>query len=161
MFAAVKPVDVASPEEMAALGERLGHALLAGDLVGLVGDLGAGKTVFVQGLARGLGVPAEAHVTSPTFTLVNDHVGGRLVLHHVDLYRLERAAELAELGLDELCAGDDVVAIEWCDRFPSVLAHGHLELRLERTSESGRRVYAAARGEAACALLERWGAFSA
>ena len=77
-----------SPQETQALGERLGRVLMAGDVVSLVGELGAGKTCFVQGLARGLGVPAERRIASPTFTIVNEHFG-RLTLFHVDLYRLE------------------------------------------------------------------------
>src|SRR5262249_34035424 len=85
-------IDVGSPEEMHALGVALGRAAHPGDVLGLKGDLGAGKTLFVQGLAAGLGVPPEVAVTSPTFTLVHAYEGGRIALHHVDLYRLEEEA---------------------------------------------------------------------
>src|SRR4051794_29693301 len=87
-----------SPEETQALGERLGRVLEAGDVISLGGGLGAGKTCFVQGLAPGLGVPAERRISSPTFTIVNEHAG-RLTLYHVDLYRLEEERELREIGL--------------------------------------------------------------
>jgi tRNA threonylcarbamoyladenosine biosynthesis protein TsaE len=119
----VRRIEVASPEEMFAAGEALARELDAGDVVGLVGELGAGKTVFIQGLARGLGVPPEVPVTSPTFTLVNEYRGGRLPLFHVDLYRLEREDQLEDVGLDELYRrGDGVVAVEWFDRFPGAAA---------------------------------------
>jgi len=98
-----------------AAGERLARVLGAGDVVLLFGELGAGKTAFVRGLARGLGAEPE-DVSSPTFTLVQEYRGGRLALYHVDLYRLE-PAEIADLGLDEMIEGDGVVAIEWADRW--------------------------------------------
>ena len=101
--------------ETSAAGERLASVLEAGDVVLLFGELGAGKTAFVRGLARGLGARPE-DVSSPTFTLVQEYRGGRLPLYHVDLYRLE-PAEIADLGLDELIDGDGVVAIEWADRW--------------------------------------------
>src|SRR5207237_5335442 len=104
-----------SPSETQRLGERLGAVCEPGDVIALVGDLGAGKTAFVQGLARGLGVPDEERVASPTFDIILEHAG-RLVLHHVDLYRLGSEDELAELGLGELLAGDGVAAVEWFDR---------------------------------------------
>jgi tRNA threonylcarbamoyladenosine biosynthesis protein TsaE len=106
------------PEATRALGHALGEALAdapGGSVVLLAGALGAGKTVFVQGLARGLGVTTP--VKSPTFALEHRHEGRR-ALHHLDLYRLTPGRGLEELGLDELAAGPDVVAIEWPDRLP-------------------------------------------
>ena len=109
------PLLTNSEEETSAAGERLSDALQAGDVVLLYGDLGAGKTAFVRGLARGLGAPPD-DVSSPTFTIVQEY-RGRIPLYHVDLYRLE-PAEIADLGLEELVCGDGVVAIEWADRWP-------------------------------------------
>jgi tRNA threonylcarbamoyladenosine biosynthesis protein TsaE len=134
-----------SPEAMRALGEALGRAVGAGDVIGLVGDLGAGKTLLVQGLAAGLGVPPEVHVTSPTFTLVHTYEGGRVPLHHVDLYRLEREEELEDVGLDDLYRQDAVVAVEWFDRFPPGVAE-RLELHVEIVSATARRVRLEAHG---------------
>ena len=104
-----------SEEETAAAGERLGRDLRPGDLVLLTGDLGAGKTAFVRGLARGVGASPQ-DVSSPTFTLIQEYDGGRATLHHVDLYRLE-PPEIADLGLDELTSGSGIVAVEWADRW--------------------------------------------
>ena len=148
-------VTAATPEEMSELGRRLGAVATADDCVGLVGDLGAGKTCFVQGVAVGLGVPPEVRVTSPTFTLVNIYRGGRLPLVHSDLYRIERATELVELGLDDLI-GEALVCVEWSDRF-AVLPSDSLTVELSIVDENGgRAVRATAGGRDSEALLERW-----
>jgi tRNA threonylcarbamoyladenosine biosynthesis protein TsaE len=128
----------ATAAEMQALGERLGRALRVGDVVALVGPLGAGKTTFVQGLARGAGVPADRHVASPTFALVNEHPG-RVPFVHADLYRVERRAELDELGLDD-AFDRAAVAIEWLDRFPDAAPPDRLELTLSIESDGTRQV---------------------
>jgi tRNA threonylcarbamoyladenosine biosynthesis protein TsaE len=105
-----------SEEETGAAGRELARTLASGSIVLLSGDLGAGKTAFVRGVAEGLGIdPAE--VTSPTFTLVQEYGSGRLPLYHVDLYRL-RPAEVDDLGLDEMTLAGGVTAIEWPDRLP-------------------------------------------
>ena len=120
--------EVATAVETKAWGKRLGQALRAGDAIGLVGPLGAGKTTLTQGIAEGTGVGGHRHVASPTFALVNEHPG-RVALVHADLYRLNSAAELAELGLDE--AFDRAAAvIEWADRFPGALPADHLLITL-------------------------------
>ena len=103
-----------SEEETSAAGERLAAALKPGDVVLLFGDLGAGKTAFVRGLAEGLGIDPD-EVSSPTFTLLHEYRGGRLRLYHADLYRLDAAAA-EDLGLDEAGAADGVLAIEWPER---------------------------------------------
>ena len=121
-------VTARTSAEMQAIGERLGRLLDTGDVVGLVGPLGAGKTTFVQGLARGLEVPADRHVASPTFALVNEHPG-RVPLVHADLYRIESARELGELGLGE-AADRAAVAVEWLDRFPEAVPAERLEIEL-------------------------------
>jgi tRNA threonylcarbamoyladenosine biosynthesis protein TsaE len=104
-----------SESDTVAVGRDLGATLHAGSVVLLVGDLGAGKTAFTRGLAQGLGaVPAD--VSSPTFTLVQEYRGGRVPLFHVDLYRLDDAREIDDLGLDEIAEGG-VLAIEWADKW--------------------------------------------
>jgi tRNA threonylcarbamoyladenosine biosynthesis protein TsaE len=103
-----------SEAETSAAGEHLGRRLGTGDVVLLYGDLGAGKTAFVRGLARGLGASPDA-VSSPTFTLVQEY-GGRVKLHHVDLYRVQ-PIEVGDLGLDELIDSEAVVAVEWAERW--------------------------------------------
>ncbi len=145
-----------SPEATEAAGAALGAVVRAGDLIGLVGDLGAGKTLLVQGMARGLGVPPAVRVTSPTFTLVNEYRGGSVPLCHADLYRIEKERELDELGLDELCRlGRYVVVVEWSDRFP-VLPRDHLSIRLEVVGDHERRVTVAGRGARSAELLVAW-----
>jgi len=104
-----------SPAETGALGERWGRAAQRGLVIGLSGDLGAGKTQLVKGLARGLGITARVH--SPSFTLVNVYGGGRLTLFHLDLYRLETREQILAAGLEEYLQPDGVTAIEWAERW--------------------------------------------
>ena len=126
----IRAVRLASPEATQRAARALAAHLAPGDSIGLVGDLGAGKTCFVQGLARGLGVPDSVRVTSPTFTLINEHRGGRLPLYHVDLYRIDHARELDHIGLGDLFGPPGVVAVEWCSRCRALPAvHLHLGLR--------------------------------
>src|SRR5712671_3572801 len=103
-----------SPAETESLGELWGRAAQRGLVIGLTGDLGAGKTQLVKGLARGLGVTARVH--SPTFTLVNEYGGGRLPLFHLDLYRLETRAQILSAGIGEFLSPDGVAVIEWAER---------------------------------------------
>jgi len=127
----------ASEEETQAAGRELASTLEAGDVLLVSGDLGAGKTTFVRGLAEGLGInPGD--VSSPTFTLVHEYRGGRLTLYHADLYRLERAAT-DDLGLEEIGIKDGVLAIEWPDRLSHDLA-GAMLIRLDVMSDSTRRI---------------------
>jgi tRNA threonylcarbamoyladenosine biosynthesis protein TsaE len=102
------------PAETEALGEKLGRTATSGQVIALSGDLGAGKTQFVRGLARGLGCAGRVH--SPTFTLVNEYSGGRCALFHLDLYRLETAAHLQSAGIDEYLTPPGVAVIEWAER---------------------------------------------
>jgi tRNA threonylcarbamoyladenosine biosynthesis protein TsaE len=140
-----------SPPETEALGEGWGRAASRGLVIALTGELGAGKTQLVKGIARGLGIPARIH--SPTFTLVNEYGGGRLALFHLDLYRLETAAQIHEAGLDEYLQPDGVTVIEWAERWlgeehrPSNVAHHTPPLptfvrrvRLEVLGETERRI---------------------
>jgi tRNA threonylcarbamoyladenosine biosynthesis protein TsaE len=126
-----------SENETADVARELAEVLKAGDVILLSGNLGAGKTAFVRGLASGLGIDPE-DVSSPTFTLVHEYRGGRLTLYHADLYRLERIAT-EDLGLDEMGVSDGVLAIEWPDR----LAHdlpGAREVQIEIVDENTRRI---------------------
>ena len=125
-----------SEEETAAIGEQLGRTLTAGDVVLLYGDLGAGKTAFTRGLARGLDAAAD-EVTSPTFTLVQEYAG-RVTLFHVDLYRLDEK-EVDDLGLEELVLGDGVVAIEWAERWRG-RPDDVVEVRIAHAGEDERRI---------------------
>jgi tRNA threonylcarbamoyladenosine biosynthesis protein TsaE len=126
-----------SETETQALAREIAATLQAGDVLLLAGDLGAGKTTFVKGLAAGLGIdPAE--VSSPTFTLVHEYRGGRLTLYHADLYRLERTAT-EDLGLEEIGVRDGVLAIEWPDRLTHDLAGARL-IRIELVDDATRRI---------------------
>ena len=124
-----------SEADTAAVAGDLAHGLVAGDVLLLSGNLGAGKTAFVRGLAQGLGLDPE-DVSSPTFTLVHEYRGGRLTLYHADLYRLERAAT-DDLGLEELQRG--VLAIEWPDRLAHALP-GARTVQIDIVDENTRRI---------------------
>jgi tRNA threonylcarbamoyl adenosine modification protein YjeE len=129
-------LETAGEEETSAAGEKVAAALQPGDVVLLYGDLGAGKTAFVRGIARALGVSPD-EVTSPTFTLIQEHLSSRGTLYHVDLYRLN-PAEVDDLGLEELIASG-IVAIEWPDRWRDVPA-GAYEVRIEHGGGDRRSI---------------------
>ncbi len=126
------------------LGRRLGEVLGAGDVVVLSGELGAGKTTLAQGVACGLGV--KGMVTSPTFTLIQEHTG-RLPFYHLDVYRLEEADAALELGLEEYFYGQGVTVIEWGERLASLLPAEYLVVSLEYAPGGGRMATLMARGE--------------
>jgi tRNA threonylcarbamoyladenosine biosynthesis protein TsaE len=133
-----------SPEETRALGVELGALLRAGDFVALIGELGAGKTVLVRGAAEGAGALGGA--SSPTFALVNVYRGGRVVLQHLDLYRLTGPAELFALGFDDLVAEPAATLCEWAERAGAALPPDRLEIRLETTGPQERRATFIAHG---------------
>ena len=135
---ALLPAETASPEETLALGERLAAHLAPGDVLALYGDLGAGKTHLVKGLARGLGADPE-DVSSPTFTLVNEYATDP-PLHHLDVYRIERLSELEEIGVEELLHGDGLCVVEWPERMEPMLPPGTLRVRLLHLDGDRRRV---------------------
>ena len=125
-----------SPAETEALGEKFGRAVQHGQVIALSGDLGAGKTQFVRGLARGLEIPGRVH--SPTFTLVNEYGGGRLKLFHLDLYRLETARQILSAGIEEYLSPDGVAVIEWAERLEA--GGKFVRVKIEIVSESERRL---------------------
>jgi tRNA threonylcarbamoyladenosine biosynthesis protein TsaE len=139
-------VTTRSPWETRCLAERIAALLEPGDVVVLEGDLGAGKTAFVQGVAAALGI--EEPVQSPTFVIVREYEGS-LSLLHVDVYRLESPAQLADLGLEELLDGTRVALIEWGDRVRSLLPHDRLEVVMEiGATPEERRVTVRPQGQA-------------
>jgi tRNA threonylcarbamoyladenosine biosynthesis protein TsaE len=148
-------VHSASAVETQRVGEALGRVLEPGDVLALDGELGSGKTCFVQGLARGLGVPPDERVASPTFTIVNEHFG-RLTLHHIDLYRLERPDELEEIGLTEYLEAGGAAAVEWFNRFPQFKPAERIDIELEITGPESRRIRASAVGESAARRILAW-----
>jgi tRNA threonylcarbamoyladenosine biosynthesis protein TsaE len=129
-----------SPEETIALGRSLVESLAPPKLVLLRGDLGAGKTTLVKGIAAGFEAAEEEDVTSPTFTLVHEYRGPRAKLYHIDLYRIDTARELETLGLEDLRGEDSVLLIEWGEKFPRLLRERDVEISLEREGESGRKI---------------------
>jgi tRNA threonylcarbamoyladenosine biosynthesis protein TsaE len=144
-------IETASPAETRALGVRLGRLLAPSAVLLLTGDLGAGKTCFVQGLARGLEVPEDEPVTSPSYTLLNIHEG-RLPLYHFDLYRLSRGDDLLDLGFDEYLQGGGVTVIEWADRIPAMGVTG-LRLHLRDGGDGCRQLLFAADAEPYLSVL--------
>ena len=144
-------LDAAATE---AAGAALGACLRGGDCVALVGDLGAGKTTFVRGVARGAGAAAD-DVASPTFALCHEY-RGRVALLHLDLYRLDRERELDDLSFDDLLDRHDAAAlVEWADRYPHRLPGDHLVVTLAHDG-AARTLTAAATGPRAAALLAAW-----
>lgn len=154
-------LSTSSPEETRALGRLLGELLPDSALLLLSGDLGAGKTALTQGIARGLGVPEDEAVTSPSYTLMNQYAG-RVPLFHFDLYRLEGSDDLLDLGFEEYLAGSGVTVVEWADRAAEI-AQEALRLHVRHDAEDVRRftfraqagVYADLLGRLASAWEER------
>ena len=128
-----------SPEETFLIGKIIGLNLIEKDIVALVGDLGAGKTCLAQGIARGLGVPDEYQITSPSFTLINEYQG-RIMLYHFDLYRLSRASEMEDMGYEEYFFGQGVSVIEWADKVTDILPHESLFVLINYTDENERNI---------------------
>jgi tRNA threonylcarbamoyladenosine biosynthesis protein TsaE len=131
-------VTTRSEAETAAVAEAMGAAFRGGEVVLLSGELGAGKTAFVRGLARGLGADPE-EVASPTFVLLTAY-RGRLVLHHADLYRLRGDGDEREIGLEELPGPGGVLAVEWADRLRDAPWPAHVRVRLDHAGDDVRRV---------------------
>ena len=129
-------LDAPAAEDTRAIGRAVAEFLVPGDAVALTGELGAGKTTFVQGAARGLGF--EGTVVSPTFTLVREY-RARLLVHHVDVYRLERVQDVLDLGFEEMADEDGVLLVEWGDAVEGLLPADHLLIELTVPGEDERR----------------------
>jgi tRNA threonylcarbamoyladenosine biosynthesis protein TsaE len=126
-------------QETQKLGKTIGQRIKFPFVIALSGDLGSGKTAFVQGLAEGLEVPNEYYITSPTFTLINEYPG-RLPLIHIDLYRLDGIRDFEDIGLDELIYDQAVIAIEWAEKMSHQLPDHHLAMIFEITNDNDRKI---------------------
>lgn len=135
------------------LGRRLGALLRPGDVVALIGPLGAGKTRLVKGIALGLGVTDERRVTSPTFVLLNRYAG-HVSLYHFDAYRLRESRDMVDIGCEEIFAGDGVAVIEWAERVPQCLPETRIEIRMEHAGEKDRVLEITALGQGAAERME-------
>jgi tRNA threonylcarbamoyladenosine biosynthesis protein TsaE len=135
-----REITTHSAEETMAFGRTLTELLAPPKLVLLCGELGAGKTTLVKGIAAALEAAAEEDVTSPTFTLVHEYRGPRVVVYHIDLYRVDTARELETLGLDDLRSDNSILLIEWGEKFPRFQNERDLEIALERMNQSERRI---------------------
>lgn len=127
-----------SEEQTIALGRELGRDLKG--VVLLIGNLGAGKTTLTKGIVEGLGVASADEVSSPTYTLVHQYGGTAGRVFHVDLYRLDEAREVASMGLEDLFAGDDVVLLEWAERFPELMPAKRTEIRIRALEGDAREI---------------------
>ena len=126
-----------SADETQALGKKLAESLRPGDVIAYFGDLGAGKTAFTRGIAEGLGVSEQ--VTSPTYTIVNEYMSGRLPLFHFDMYRLGSSEELFDIGWEDYLTRGGVVAVEWSENVTDAL-DGAITVRIEKTAADERRI---------------------
>lgn len=131
-------ITSAKPSETVAYARKIAPTLQRGGVIALSGDLGAGKTQFVKGLADGLGYMGE--VTSPTFTLIHEYLGGLMPLYHFDFYRVETEEEVLEIGLEDYLTSDGVCVIEWADKFPGLLPPNTRWIRLGITGDSRRLI---------------------
>jgi len=135
-----REVTTHSPEETIAFGRTLTELLAPPKLILLRGDLGAGKTTLVKGIAVAFEAAAEEDVTSPTFTLVHEYRGPRANLYHIDLYRIDTPREFETLGLEDLRSDNSILLIEWGEKFPRLVRERDVEIALERAGENERRI---------------------
>ena len=129
-----------SAEETIALGRSLAPVLTPPKIILLRGDLGAGKTTLVKGIAKGFNAAEEDEVTSPTFTLIHEYRGPRVSLYHIDLYRIDTPRQLETLGIDDLVGENSVILIEWGEKFARFQQEWDVEIALESISEGERRI---------------------
>ena len=142
-----------SVKETQKLGEKIGACLGTKIVLALIGDLGSGKTSFVQGLARGLEVPNDYYITSPSYTMINEYPG-RQLLFHVDLYRLEDPVDFEDIGLYDMLDHTYVVAIEWADRIRQEFLPDRVTIKFEISGDTSREICVSAHGVNAVNLLK-------
>ena len=143
-----------SADQTRRLGIRLSQLFTGGEVLFLTGDLGTGKTCLVQGIGQGLGI--EERITSPTFTLVNEYVGKRLALYHVDLYRIVNVKATLTFGLEEYLYGDGICAIEWAERIRSIWTEEYLLISLRHIDDTKRGIALRAVGHRYDRLVNRF-----
>jgi tRNA threonylcarbamoyladenosine biosynthesis protein TsaE len=149
-----------SPAETHALGRKIGEALSTGMVITLTGDLGSGKTAFVQGLARGLRVPPDYYITSPTYTIINEYPG-RFPLFHIDLYRLTDAQAVADIGCYDMLHPENVIAIEWPEIIASELPRDLIALHFEIRNRNTRKISIRTCGLCGKSVIEKLGVLEA
>jgi len=132
-------IETCSPEETRQFGRKIGEQLNAGTVIALFGDLGSGKTVFVQGISRGLNVPSDYYVTSPSYTLVNEYPG-RHLLFHVDLYRIDNVSDLEDIGLYDILESGGIVAVEWAERLEKDFLSEYVAVYFEVSNDELRKI---------------------
>jgi tRNA threonylcarbamoyladenosine biosynthesis protein TsaE len=148
-------ITTCSVDETVKLGETIGAMVTAGTVLALFGDLGSGKTAFVHGLARGLEVPGEYYITSPSYTLINEYPG-RFLLFHVDLYRITNSVDIEDIGLYEILYDNGVVAIEWADRMGKDLPPNHVRVQFEIIDDKTRKISIIPKGVKAVDDFRKW-----
>src|SRR4030043_777859 len=146
-------IQTHSATETIRTGKNIGNRLRSGDVVALVGELGAGKTQFIKGLAAGVGIGNPTYISSPSFTLINEYPG-KIPFYHIDLFRLEREKEAEELGLEDYFQGGGVTAIEWADRFPALLPKAMLLIRIAYAGKNIRSIEIIGKGKRYQKILE-------
>ena len=142
-----------TPDDTLSLGKRIGSAVVQGVSIALIGDLGSGKTTFVQGIAQGLGVSEKYYITSPTFTIVNTYPAGPFTLCHLDLYRLSDAEELEHIGFDDLVSPNHILVVEWPELLNDISFNFDLEIDFQFDDQYNRIISIGASGQAGANLL--------
>ncbi|MDI6686716.1 MAG: tRNA (adenosine(37)-N6)-threonylcarbamoyltransferase complex ATPase subunit type 1 TsaE [Desulfobacterales bacterium] len=140
-------------EETQQLGRKIGTSISGGTVICLTGDLGSGKTSFVQGLAMGLGVPDDYYITSPTYVLINKYPG-RYTLFHVDLYRIKNPVDFEDIGLYEILHGKSVVAVEWADKLSKDFLSEYMAIHFEILNDNSRKITITVNGYDKCNLID-------
>ena len=129
---------ILSEEQLKEYGTEFAEKLKRGDVIALIGDLGAGKTTLSKAIAKGLGI--EEHITSPTFTLINEYYSGRLPLYHFDVYRIDDISEMDELGYEEYFFGDGVCIVEWADKVEEIIPEDAIKINIKHIEDQNVRM---------------------